>query len=285
MSIPSNGITPAVIRDLMPPYQLSADLLASTVATLPPPSPDATQAERHAHLTRLIEEIVARQPADADQARDAAQLLIVRELAGTCAADAHAAGLTVEQRCRLARTAAELLRSATSIQRTLARNQQKPVPFYGTVLQDAVDLAALDSIWRKNPAQREAVQRPAPQRPAPQRPAPQREAPQREAPQPTAAKTAPPARDPTPAARPAPEQLPNPPDAAPVTVATAHPKARMSPPAPPDGASQAQPDRAPAPAIHPGRPIGATGEWTITKLDEGPGWTREVLRHQSAGKP
>jgi len=29
MSLPTNGITPEVIRESMPPYQLSADLLAA----------------------------------------------------------------------------------------------------------------------------------------------------------------------------------------------------------------------------------------------------------------
>jgi hypothetical protein len=35
MAIPSNGITPKVIREIMPPYQLGADLLRATFATLP----------------------------------------------------------------------------------------------------------------------------------------------------------------------------------------------------------------------------------------------------------
>ena len=42
MTAPSNGITSEVFRDVMPPYRLSADLLASTVAALPhrrPPRP------------------------------------------------------------------------------------------------------------------------------------------------------------------------------------------------------------------------------------------------------
>jgi hypothetical protein len=46
MTIPSNGITADVIRDLMPPYHLSADLLAATFITLPPPPADAAQAQR-----------------------------------------------------------------------------------------------------------------------------------------------------------------------------------------------------------------------------------------------
>jgi hypothetical protein len=42
MAQPSNGITPEVIRDLMPPYELSPDLLQPTFAAIPRPPPDAT---------------------------------------------------------------------------------------------------------------------------------------------------------------------------------------------------------------------------------------------------
>jgi hypothetical protein len=44
MSEPSNGITAEVIRGVMPPYHLSADLLQATFAALPRPPPDATPA-------------------------------------------------------------------------------------------------------------------------------------------------------------------------------------------------------------------------------------------------
>jgi hypothetical protein len=37
MSLPSNGIPPEVIRETMPPYSLSADLLAATFAAVPAP--------------------------------------------------------------------------------------------------------------------------------------------------------------------------------------------------------------------------------------------------------
>jgi hypothetical protein len=45
---------------------------------------------------------------------------------------------------------------------------------------------------------------------------------------------------------------------------------------------------APSPHTQPDLPLQpdhADGipEWTITKLDEGPGWSREVLRHRSSG--
>ena len=46
MSQPSNGITPEVIRQVMPPYQLSPDLLQATLAAIPRPPPGATPASR-----------------------------------------------------------------------------------------------------------------------------------------------------------------------------------------------------------------------------------------------
>src|SRR5271157_985487 len=97
MSIPCNGITPEVIRSVMPPYRLSPDLLAATIAALPAPPPDSTIAWRQARLTRLFQEIADRKPADAAQARIAAQLLIARELADAFAARAHAPNLEINQ--------------------------------------------------------------------------------------------------------------------------------------------------------------------------------------------
>ena len=51
MTLPSNGITADLIRDIMPPYHLSADLLAGTFAALPrrrkmPPRPGGRRASR-----------------------------------------------------------------------------------------------------------------------------------------------------------------------------------------------------------------------------------------------
>ena len=100
-------------------------------------------------------------PADAAQARLAAQILIVRELADTIAARAYAPELTVAQMCRVGRAAAELVRTATGLVRALAREQQKPAAFFGTVLADAVDVAALDAVWGNNPMHREAAPTPA----------------------------------------------------------------------------------------------------------------------------
>ncbi len=147
MAIPSNGITPEVIRGVMPPYHLSRDLLAATIAALPAPPPDSTTAWRQARLTRLLQEIVALKPSDAAQARIAAQLLTTRGLVDAFTARALAPNLEINQMCRLGRTAAELIRSAIALDRALARHQQMPVPFYGTVIQDEVDIPALEAMW------------------------------------------------------------------------------------------------------------------------------------------
>lgn len=40
MTLPSNGITAEVIREIMPPYHLSGGLLEATFTALPPPPPD-----------------------------------------------------------------------------------------------------------------------------------------------------------------------------------------------------------------------------------------------------
>ena len=53
MSAPSNGITAEDIREMMPPYTLSDDLLQATFAALAPPSRDASTAWRHARIARL----------------------------------------------------------------------------------------------------------------------------------------------------------------------------------------------------------------------------------------
>src|ERR1700728_1436534 len=83
MSIPSNGFTPEVIREIMPPYHLSPDLMAATMAALPAPPPNSTTAWRQARVTRVVQEFAGLKPADAAQARIAAQLITTRELAHT----------------------------------------------------------------------------------------------------------------------------------------------------------------------------------------------------------
>jgi hypothetical protein len=221
MPEPANGITAEVIRNIMPPYHLSPDLLEATLAALPAPPPDASPAWRLARLTRVIEEITAPKPADAEQARIASDILIVRELARALALSAHAAGQTTEQKCNLARAANALLKTAISLDRSLARHQQQPVAFFGTVVQEEVDLAALDATWHPQPA---------------------------------------------------------PPDAAPLPPAAPTPL--------PTGRTTAEPVTPPAdhpePATTPEQDPDTTPEWSFTKLDEGPGWSREVLRHRSS---
>jgi hypothetical protein len=147
MSLPSNGITADVIRETMPPYSLSADLLAATFAAVPAPPPDATVAWRLERVTRLVQEIAGLMPADAPQARIAAALVIVREATDDTFAWANTPGLTVEQVCRLRRTGSALTNSVATLERTLARHQQKPVPFFGTVQADGIDVAALAAGW------------------------------------------------------------------------------------------------------------------------------------------
>ena len=153
MSQPSNGITPEVIRDLMPPYELSPDLLQATLAAIPRPPPDATPAWRHARIARLTQEISTLMPANAAQARIAAQILIYRELADTVATQAHASVADFPLLCRLARTAATLGQTAAMLERSLIRYHQKPAPFFGSVLSDAVDIPAVDAMWCGNPGQ------------------------------------------------------------------------------------------------------------------------------------
>jgi hypothetical protein len=77
MSQPTIGITPEVIRQIMPPYQPSPDLLDATLAALPAPPREATTTWRHAHIARPTREISVLMPANA------AQVLISREFADT----------------------------------------------------------------------------------------------------------------------------------------------------------------------------------------------------------
>jgi hypothetical protein len=156
MSLPSSGITANVIREMMPPYHLSPDLLEATLTALPPPPPDAPAAWRQARITRLMQEISTLMPANAAQARLASEILIVRELADAIAARAYAPDLTVPQMCRVGRASAELGRTTTGMVRALERSQQMPAPFFGTVLADGVDIAAVDAGWGKGTARPEA---------------------------------------------------------------------------------------------------------------------------------
>jgi hypothetical protein len=237
MSQPSNGITPEVIRGVMPPYELSPDLLQATFAAIPRPPPDATPTWRHAHLARLTQEISTLMPANAAQARIAAQILIYRELADAVATQAHASVTDLPLLCRLARTAATLGQTAAMLERSLIRYHQNPAPYFGTVLSDAVDIPALDAAWHSNPDHQ---------------------------PQPAPDTAPPPMRRPPDPPNPTPPARPTPPSAA---LAATEP--------------QPHPDHSPRPPAHPDQQA-AIPEWTHTKLDEGPGWSREVLRHRSS---
>ncbi len=147
MSLITNGITAGVIRGMMPPYHLSPDLLEATFAAFPAPPPDATAAWRQARVGRLLQEFATLMPANAAQARMVSQILIMRELADVIAARAHAPDLTEVQMARVGRASAELSRMAMGLVRGLERTQQKPAPFFGTVLADEVDVVALAAGW------------------------------------------------------------------------------------------------------------------------------------------
>jgi len=255
MSIPSNGITREVILDFMPPYHLSADILAATIAALPPPPPGSTPAWRQARLSRLFQEVIDLHPADAAQASLATQFLTTRVLADAYKARAHTPDLDIDQMCRLGRTADALLRSAAGLERTLARRQKLPTPFFGTVIQDEVDIPALEAIWSSGiPAAAATVSPASASADAP-------------------AATTPPPAPPQPATAPDPvDPPPDPPPAAPPQI-------------------QAQPDQSPDPATQPEKPPAtphtrpAGANWVIQHLDQGPGYTREVLRPRTAADP
>src|SRR5580704_4330399 len=103
MSAPSHGITTSVIQEMMPAYTLSNDLLQATFAALPAPPAGATAAWRQTRMARLLQELTAFMPADATQARLASQILIVRGLADTLAAQVHEPGVSAERMYRLSR--------------------------------------------------------------------------------------------------------------------------------------------------------------------------------------
>src|SRR5208283_1356722 len=128
MTLPTNGITPDIIRAVMPPS-------------------DATMAWRQERAARLVHEVAGLMPADAPQARIAAEIVIAREAADASFAQANTPGLAVEQVCRLRRIASTLMNSAAVLERSLMRHQQKPAPFFGTVLADGIDVAALAAAW------------------------------------------------------------------------------------------------------------------------------------------
>jgi hypothetical protein len=96
-----------------------------------------------------VREISVLMPADAAQAKLAAQIVVYRETADDTLDRANVPGLTVEQVCRVRRAAADLTRTSTTLERALSRRQEQPAAFFGTVLADQVDIAALDAAWCK----------------------------------------------------------------------------------------------------------------------------------------
>ena len=111
MPTPSNGFIADVIREIMPPYHLSADHLDGTFAVLPPPPRDARPSWRQARITRLIGAMVAFPAADAGPARLAAENVIAWELEDTVAIRAYPPDVTMERVCRLCRISTDGVRS------------------------------------------------------------------------------------------------------------------------------------------------------------------------------
>jgi hypothetical protein len=247
MATASNGITPEVIRDFMPPYHLSADLLAATIAALPRPPPGSTAAWREARLTRLFQEVTDLHPADAAQASLATQFLTTRVLADAYKARAHTPDLDINQMCRLGRITAELLRSAAQLERTLARRQKLPTAFLGVVIQDEVDIPALETLWASGIPAAAGTGSPAAATTA--------TTPPPATPQPATATTS---LDPSPDPQPDPQPTPAPLQAQPAQ----------------------SPDSTPPPRTRPAGP-----DWVFERLDQGPGYTREVLRRRTPADP
>jgi hypothetical protein len=320
MTLPSNGITPDVIREVMPPYHLSQDLLEGTFAALPPPPSDATPAWREARATRLIAEIATLMPATAGQARMAAQILVLREAADTLASQVYAPGATMEQMCRAGRGAAEVARSATALGRELARCQQKPAPFFGNVVAEGVDVAAVAAGWGSRAVHGEAAADvgPVPAGMAGSSPAmTERENGDNDAMQQPAAGPRPggeAAADAGPVPAGMAELIPgsNPGTAMTMGESSDSPAATdgpvpggmagLIPGSSPgtamtmgesgDGPAGTEGDGGHSPAMiaggraptRRGQDAGATPEWVVTPLDQGPGWTREVVRRRTSGE-
>src|SRR5208282_3309928 len=199
-------------------------------------------------------------------------------------ARSNAPGLTVEQVCRLRRTAADLTRSAATLERSLARRQATPAPFFGTVEADAVDIGALDAVWCKGAAgtagagvvQQAAAPEPV-AAPGDLQPGinPERSEPEGEA---VPDHAAPPARVAAAPAEPTPDQ----PDGAAFAVDAGGSGA--APPPSADKAVRARPARSAAPAVQPGPDAGAAPAWTTARLDQGPGWALDVVRPRRVGR-
>jgi hypothetical protein len=296
MPDPSSGITFRVIQEMMPDYHLAPDLLDAVVAALPPPPPNATTAWRHARLTRVIEEVAARVPMDAAQGHLAGQIAMVQFLADDFATRIHTPGLDLGQMCRLTRTTDALLHTVARMERTLERRQFRVMPFRDVKAVDGFDLAALDRTWCSDRVQQPATGRrsggEATQRDA-ATPGLDSEVPDAE---PAQAATL----DPVSLDQSGPLLVPASGDARqPGTPPGAHSTARQdAPPAQPRTNPPAQPQTS-KPTEAPSQPAGesdttarrvrddvptygAPAGSVVTRLEEGPGWTLDVIRRAPA---
>jgi hypothetical protein len=235
----------------------------------------------------------------------AAQILVARELADMFAGRACAPGVTIQQMCRLGRTAAELVRTAGVVGRALERSQQAPVPFYGTVEEDEVDLAAVDRAWGGR-----AVQQPAGGTGEDGEAEKAAESPNtpKDGPVPRGMAGSPPGTSARGQGLPAMtigessgdgdggggdggdggdgvsggDGGGN--DTVQSPAADAEPAPAVMPmPLPADTKLWAQPRRPAHPATHPGRDAGAAPAWTTSRLGQGPGWTLEVVSPRAGG--
>jgi hypothetical protein len=84
----------------------------------------------------------------------------VRERADALTTRSYAPDVTVDQMCRLSRMSAALARTAAELEHALARHQKQPVPFFGTVGEDEVDIGGLDAVWCREPMQQSATRVP-----------------------------------------------------------------------------------------------------------------------------
>src|ERR1700691_4132031 len=147
MSTSSPGITLRTIQEAMPEYHIDNDLLGGVLTAMPPPPAAASATWRRARLTRIIQEVAARVPMDAAQGHLAGQLVVVEFLADDMLGRISTPGLALAERRLAARTADDLLRSVTRLERTLERRQAQVLPFRDVGAVGGFDLAALDGVW------------------------------------------------------------------------------------------------------------------------------------------
>jgi hypothetical protein len=106
-----------------------------------------------------VQEISALMPADAMQARIAAEILILRETAYAISARAYAPELTALEMSRMCGASGKLLRTAAALAYTLERMQQKAAPLSGTAQAAEAEVAALVARWGRGSAEEAAGSR------------------------------------------------------------------------------------------------------------------------------